>query len=373
MSGQTRKVRIGSVTIGGGSSVAVQSMTTTDTKDIDATVAQIRALEEAGCDIVRVALYDEECAQAAAKIREQIRIPLVGDVHFSARIALDAIEAGIDKIRINPGNIGSAEDVSMVARAAKAAGIPLRVGSNSGSVPKGAGSGCDALVIGTLSNIEWLENAGFEDIVVSVKSSSVPECVQAARVLSRLRPYPLHLGVTEAGTYERAVIKSAAGIGALLLDGIGDTIRVSISGDPVREVHVGKALLESLGLREQTLEIISCPTCARCRSFDVEQLARQAETLAEMCEFPMRLAVMGCEVNGPGEARRADLGIAGGRGRVALFEDGRVTGTYSPDQAFAALAAAVKAFQDRRRQEVAGKSGGARKRTGGGALGSSRA
>lgn len=358
MSGGTRAVRIGGRIIGGGAPVAVQSMTTTDTKDVAATVAQIRALEEAGCDIVRVALYDEECAQLAGRIREQIHIPLVGDVHFSAAIALAAIDSGIDKIRINPGNIGGPEAVAQVARAAQSRGVPLRVGANSGSLAAGAGTGSAALVQSTMDNIRTLEALGFEDIVVSVKSSSVRECVEAARELSRRRPYPLHLGVTEAGTYENAVVKSAVGIGSLLLDGIGDTIRVSISGDPVREVQVAHALLASLGLEEPLLEIISCPTCARCRGFDVEAVARQAETLAGRCEFPVKIAVMGCEVNGPGEAKQADIGIAGGRGQVALFEHGKVVGKYAVGEAFTVLAQALAAYQDRRRREVADESGG---------------
>lgn len=353
----TRAVRIGSRVIGGGAPVAVQSMTTTDTKDVEATVGQIRALEEAGCDIVRVALYDEECARCAARIREKIGIPLVGDVHFSSRIAVAALEAGIDKIRINPGNIGRTVDVARVAAAARAAGAPLRVGANSGSLAAGA-EGADGLVSSTLGNIRVLEELGFGDIVVSVKSSDVRECVEAARTLSQLRPYPLHLGVTEAGTYEQAVLKSAAGIGSLLLDGIGDTIRVSISGDPVREVRIAHALLRSLHLEPQPLEIISCPTCARCRGFDVEGLARRVEALADRCEYPVRVAVMGCEVNGPGEAKRADLGIAGGRSQAVLFESGRITGRCRPEEAFAMLEEALAAFQKRRRQESADKSGG---------------
>lgn len=357
MKRQTRAVRIGGCTIGGGAPVAVQSMTTTDTKDIDATVEQISRLERAGCDIVRVALYDQECARLSGRIRERIHLPLVGDVHFSAAIAVAAIEAGIDKVRINPGNIGSRSDVERVAHAARAGGVPLRVGANSGSLAFGEGS--RGLVQSTLENVRILEELGFEDIVVSVKSSSVRECVEAARELSRLRPYPLHVGVTEAGTAERAVIKSAAGIGSLLLDGIGDTIRVSISGDPEREVRAAHALLEALGLETPRLEIISCPTCARCRGFNVEALALQAESLGEVCEYPMKIAVMGCEVNGPGEAKRADIGIAGGRGQVALFEKGRVVGRYAADQAFSALADAAAAFQEQRRRELAGQSDGA--------------
>ena len=353
-----RSVRVGGRVIGGGAAIAVQSMATTDTKDVDATVAQIQALEQAGCDIVRVALYDEACADSAARIRERIHIPLVGDVHFSAGIAVAALEAGIDKIRINPGNIGSAAQIARVAAAAKMAGAPLRVGANSGSLSPGA-AGTRGLVDSTMKNVGVLEALGFDDIVVSVKSSDVRECVEAARELSRRCPYPLHLGVTEAGTYERAVMKSAAGLGALLLDGIGDTIRISISGEPVREVEAAHALLQSLRLETQPLEIISCPTCARCRSIAIEPLARRVESLADRCEFPVRVAVMGCEVNGPGEAKQADIGIAGGRGQAVLFEHGQIVGKCRPEDAFAALAKALEAFQEKRRREVADESGGA--------------
>lgn len=347
-----RQVRIGSRLIGGSSPVAVQSMTTTDTKDVDATVAQIEELEKAGCEIVRVALYDRECAKAAQQIRERIRLPLVGDVHFDWRIAVDAIEKGIDKIRINPGNIGARENVRRVAQAARSHGIPVRVGANSGSASGNWGTGSGALVRGTLENVRQFEEAGLEDLVISVKSSSVRECVEAARVLAAKVPYPLHLGVTEAGTYPHALVKSAAGIGTLLLEDIGDTIRISISGDPVREVRAARELLACLGLGRRKLEIISCPTCARC-GIDVEGLALRVEELEDLCEYPVRVAVMGCVVNGPGEAKRADLGIAGSGGKAVLFSHGRVIRSCSAEEAFAQLREALVKFQKEQRRKGA--------------------
>lgn len=351
MSSRSHIVHIGSVAIGGGSSIAVQSMTTTDTKDVEATVQQILDLEAAGCDIVRVALYDVECTAAVPRIKDRIHVPVVGDVHFDWRIAVAAIDAGIDKIRINPGNIGSQDKVLRVADAAKAHGVPIRVGANTGSLPRKANveSVGGRLIEGTMANVRLLESVGFHDIVISVKSSDVTECVRVARALFQMVKYPFHLGVTEAGTAQHAIIKSAVGIGTLLLEDIGDTIRVSISGDPVQEVKAAHEILQACGMETPVLEIISCPTCART-GLDVEKLARQVEALAPLCEVPMKVAVMGCVVNGPGEAKRADLGIAGNRNEIVLFEKGRVTGRYPGEQAYAVLEDAIRAFQERRKR-----------------------
>lgn len=325
---KTRQINVGCVPIGGGAPVCVQSMTNTDTKNVRATVAQILELEKAHCDIVRCAVYDEDCAKYIPKIKEQIHIPLVADVHFSSDIAIAAIENGADKLRINPGNIGGEQEILRVVDAAKAHHIPIRVGANGGSLPKEyievyGGRNADALVECALDNIRVLEQAHFHDIVVSIKSSSVPVCVQAYRKISKIVDYPLHLGVTEAGTYRNAVMKSAVALGALLLDGIGETIRVSITGDPVQEVHAGRDILKSCGFMTGGVEIISCPTCARC-TLDIEKIVQSIETFTQDMSKPLKVAIMGCAVNGPGEAKEADVGIAGGKGEALLFERGKI-------------------------------------------------
>ena len=325
---KTREVNIGGVCIGAKNPIAIQSMTNTDTKDARATIAQIKELEKAGCEVVRCAVYDEECAAALRKVREQISIPLVADVHFDAMVAVAAIENGVDKIRINPGNIGGTDKIALVVDAAKAHHIPIRVGANAGSLSKEmlerfGGPTAQALVESAINNIRILERAHFEDIVVSIKSSNVPVCVEAYRSISRKVNYPLHLGVTEAGTYKMAVIKSSIALGALILDGIGDTIRVSITGDPVQEIYAAKDILKSCGLRETGVEIISCPTCGRC-TIDIEKIAANVERFTQNIDIPIKIAVMGCAVNGPGEAREADIGIAGGRGEGLLFSHGKV-------------------------------------------------
>ncbi len=325
---KTKVVKIGELNIGGGNKVAIQSMTNTDTKKVRETVQQILVLEQAGCEIVRSAIYDEECAQCIPKIKEQIHIPLVADVHFDANVAVAAIENGVDKIRINPGNIGNEQKIMRVVDAAKAAQIPIRVGANAGSLSKEVlnrfgGPTPEALIESALSNIRILEKVKFDNIVVSIKSSSAAICVNAYRGIAKRVPYPLHLGVTEAGTYNSAVIKSAIGLGALLIDGIGDTIRVSITGDPVQEVHAARDILKSCGLIKDTVEIISCPTCGRC-TIDIEKIATSIEKFTKDIKVPMKIAVMGCAVNGPGEAREADLGIAGGNGEGLLFAHGKV-------------------------------------------------
>ncbi len=325
---KTREISIGAARIGGENRISIQSMTNTDTKDVKKTVAQIHELEKAGCEIVRCAVFDEESAQSLKAIKERISIPLVADVHFDAQIAVAAMENGVDKIRINPGNIGGSDKIALVVDAAKAHKIPIRVGANAGSLSKETlakfgGPTAQALVESALDNIRILERARFTDIVVSMKSSNVPVCVEAYRQISRKVNYPLHLGVTEAGTYKMAVIKSSIALGSLILDGIGDTIRVSITGDPVQEIYAAKDILKSCGLRQTGVEIISCPTCGRC-SVDLEKIAANIEKFTQNMDVPMKIAVMGCAVNGPGEAREADIGIAGGRGEGLLFSHGKI-------------------------------------------------
>lgn len=326
--GARRRVHVGTVPLGAGAPVAVQSMTTVDTKDVAALSRQIQALADSGCDIVRVAFYDRECAALAARIVKSSPVPLVADVHFDAQIAIDAIENGIQKVRINPGNIGSDASVRRVADAARAHGVPMRVGANSGSLPADqdaqyTANQAKALADAAMKEVRILERAKFDDIVISVKSSSVPASVDAARLIAASLPYPLHLGVTEAGTRERAAVKSAVGIGALLMEGIGDTIRVSVSGDPLQEAPIAHQILQACGLEQPVVDIISCPTCARC-SIDVETAARRVEMMTTGCRVPLTVAVMGCAVNGPGEARRADFGIAGSPKGAVLFEHGEI-------------------------------------------------
>lgn len=344
----SRAVRAGDTEMGGGAPISIQSMTTVDTKNLDGLRAQIQSLEESGCELVRVALYDRECARLVPSIKEFCRLPLIGDVHFDAEIAVIAAENGIDKIRINPGNIGSMPAVRRVVDAARSHGVPIRVGANGGSLPRDLSgrNGHSALAEAAMREVRFLEQMHFYDIVISVKSSSVPVGIEAARIVASETSYPLHLGVTEAGTREHALVKSAVGIGTLLMEGIGDTIRVSMSGDPVQEVHAARRILESCGLRRPMVDIISCPTCARC-SLDVESAARAVEALAVNCTEPVTVAVMGCAVNGPGEARKADLGIAGAPNGVIFFESGKVTGSaVSVDEAMGQLAEALRKFEN---------------------------
>ena len=325
---KTRKIRIGDVYIGGDAPVAVQSMTNTDTRDVSATVDQIKRLEEAGCDIVRVAVPDSEAAEALKRIRKSIRIPLVADIHFDYRLALASIENGADKIRINPGNIGGTEKVRKVVEAAKARGIPIRIGVNSGSLEKhilakyGAATP-QAMADSAMGHVRMLEDLGFHDIVISLKASNVPVTIESYRLMSAMTDYPLHIGVTEAGTLFSGMVKSAAGIGCLLAEGIGDTLRVSLTGDPVEEVRVGIEILKALDLRRTGVELISCPTCGRTR-IDLVKIANEVEKRLAGCSKPIKVAVMGCAVNGPGEAREADIGIAGGVGESLLFKKGRI-------------------------------------------------
>ncbi len=324
----TRSVRAGGVTIGGGAPVTIQSMCNTDTRDADATVKQIRELEKAGCELIRVAVPDMEAAEAVKRIKERIRIPLIADIHFDYRLALECIKNGIDKVRINPGNIGSRSRVKLVADAAAERGIPIRIGVNGGSLEKGllekyGGPTAEALVESALGHAEILEDVGFGDIVVSMKASNVPVMLEAYRIFSEKTDIPLHVGVTESGTERLGTIKSCVGIGALLSEGIGDTIRVSLTADPVREVTAAKDILRVLGLRRGGIEFISCPTCGRTQ-IDLISIANEVERRLAGVDKNIKVAVMGCAVNGPGEAREADIGIAGGRGEGIIFRRGEI-------------------------------------------------
>jgi len=324
----TRTVPIGNVKIGGGNPVAVQSMTKTFTRDIKATIDQIKKLEDAGCQIVRCAVVDERDALAIKQIKKRINIPLVADIHFNYRLALTAIESGADKIRINPGNIGGAEKLKAVVSACKKKKIPIRIGVNSGSLEKDIlkryrHPTAEALVESALRNIRVLEKLNFRDIVVSIKSTSVPVTIDAYRILSKKVNYPLHIGITEAGIATSGIIRSSVGIGALLAEGIGDTVRVSLTGDPVTEVIVAKEILRSLELVRGGATIISCPTCGRCE-IDVEEIARAVEKGTKGVKKPVKIAIMGCVVNGPGEAADADVGLAGGKGRGLIFRSGKI-------------------------------------------------
>lgn len=322
---KTKLVTVGNVKIGGGERVKIQSMTTTKTADIEKTVEQIRELENAGCDIIRVAVADELDAVAIKQVKDKISIPLVADIHFSAKLAVLSMENGADKIRINPGNIGGEKEIKYVADCLKEYGLPVRVGSNTGSIEKAFlqkyGRSAEALVESALYNVGLLEKYGVENIVVSVKASSVPMTVDAYRLLSSRSEYPLHVGVTEAGTQEAGIIKSAVGIGGLLLDGIGDTIRVSLTDNPVKEVKIAKRILQSVELEKEYVEVVACPTCGRC-SWESMALAAEVENFVQNYKKRAKVAVMGCVVNGPGEAKDADLGIAGGNGSCLIFKKG---------------------------------------------------
>lgn len=324
----TKPIRIGSLTIGGGNPIRIQSMTNTRTEDVPATVAQILALEAAGCEIIRCTVPTLEAAKALAEIKKQIHIPLVADIHFDYRMALAAIENGADKIRINPGNIGSAERVRAVVDAARERGIPIRVGVNSGSLEKPllekyGGVTAEGLVESALDKVHLIEDMGYDRLVISIKSSDVMMCVKAHELLAGQTDYPLHVGITEAGTVTSGNIKSAIGLGLILNQGIGDTIRVSLTGDPVEEIKSARLILRTLGLRKGGIEVVSCPTCGRTQ-IDLIGLAQKVEKLVEDYPLDIKVAVMGCMVNGPGEGREADLGIAGGIGEGLLMRKGQI-------------------------------------------------
>ena len=324
----TRKVQVGPVQIGGGAPITVQTMTNTDTRDVEATLAQIRAMAAAGADIVRISVYDEACAEAVRALVDGSPVPLVADIHFNHRLAIRSVENGIAKVRINPGNIGGEAHVRELADCLKMHRVPVRIGVNSGSVEKDilekyGGVTPEGMVESGLNHARILEKAGYDEIVMSFKATAVQKMVAACRLAAKACDYPQHIGVTESGTADVGIVKSAVGIGALLLEGIGDTIRVSLSGDPVQEVPAGLSILRACGLRRDGVEIISCPTCGRT-GIDVEGIARRVRAETADIRAPLKVAVMGCVVNGPGEAREADLGVAGGKdGAGVLFVKGR--------------------------------------------------
>ena len=328
---KTRQIMVGAVSIGGGSAISVQSMTNTDTRDIEKTVAQIQRLEAAGCDIVRVAVLDHSAARAIRSIKEKISIPLIGDIHFDYRLAIAAMENGADCIRINPGNLGGEDKIAKVVAAAKLQKVPIRVGVNSGSIEKDllqtygypTPENTQALTASALRNVRLLEKYGFDAIKISIKSADVLTTISGYQRLAALTDYPLHLGVTEAGGLIAGTVKSSVALGILLSQGIGDTLRISLTRDPVDEVRVGFELLRSLKIRERGPELISCPTCGRTR-IDLFSLAEAVESYIQTMESPLKVAVMGCVVNGPGEAKHADIGVAGGNGVGIIFKKGEI-------------------------------------------------
>ena len=324
----TKKIKIGTKFVGGDAPIQVQSMTNTDTRNAKDTIEQIIKLENAGCDIIRCAVPDMEAAQALKTITREVHIPVVADIHFDYKLALQAIKNGVSAIRINPGNIGGGERVKAVVDAAKEKEVPIRIGVNSGSLQKDIlkayGGICpEALVESALQHVELLEELNFYNIAISVKSTEVVEMIEAYRLISKRTSYPLHVGVTESGTLRRGTIKSSVGIGTLLAEGIGDTIRVSLTDDPIEEVKVGREILKSLGLIKEGIELISCPTCGRTQ-IDLIKIAKEVEEKLANVDKPLKVAVMGCAVNGPGEAKRADIGIAGGKGEGLIFRKGEI-------------------------------------------------
>lgn len=343
---KTRQVAAGSVPIGGGAPIAVQSMLNKPAHDIEGNVEQAKTLEKAGCEIIRLSVPDKEAVKTLYAVKQSVSVPVVADIHFDYRLALESAAAGADKIRINPGNIGSDENVAAVARECKTRGIPIRIGVNSGSVEKHilkkhGGPTPEALVESALYHVSLLEKCDFYDIVLSMKSSDVVSTVRAYELASERCGYPLHIGVTEAGTERTGIIKSSAALGALLLEGIGDTIRISLTADPVNEVAVGIALLKSLGLRKQGVNIISCPTCGRTK-IDLIKLANEIENRLSNLDKNISVAVMGCVVNGPGEASHADIGIAGSDGCAVIFKGGKVLKKVSEDNIIEELMAEIE-------------------------------
>lgn len=332
---KSKKIKVGNMFVGGDSPISVQSMTNTETKNIEDTVNQILSLEKEGCEIIRVAVPDMESARALIEIKKRIHIPLVADIHFDYRLAIESIKNGADAIRLNPGNIGSENKIQEVISAAKHNGVPIRIGVNSGSLEKDLLEKYKrptpmALVESALRHVDILEKNGFFDIVISVKSSNVIENIEGYTLLAERTEYPLHLGVTEAGTTFSGSIKSAVGIGTLLYHGIGDTIRVSLTDNPIEEVKVGKEILKACGVRQFGIEIISCPTCGRT-NIDLINIVKKAENLLKDINKPIKVAIMGCIVNGPGEAQEADIGIAGGKGEGIIFKNGKIIKKVSED------------------------------------------
>jgi (E)-4-hydroxy-3-methylbut-2-enyl-diphosphate synthase len=355
---KTKQIRVGSVAIGGDSQISVQSMTNTDTRDVEKTVEQIVRLEAAGCDIVRVAVLDNDAAMAIRRIRERIAIPLIGDIHFDHRLAIVAMENGADGIRINPGNLGGEEKIARVVDAAKLHKVPIRVGVNSGSIEKDllktygypTSENTRALIESALRNIRLLEKHGFEEIKVSIKSADVLTTIAGYQQLAECTDYPLHLGVTEAGGLIAGTVKSSVALGILLSSGIGDTMRISLTRDPVDEVRVGFELLRSLKIRERGPELISCPTCGRTR-IDLFSLAEAVERFIQTMESPLKVAVMGCVVNGPGEAKQADIGVAGGNGVGIIFKKGEIWKKVGEEELLEVFMGELKKMEEEGRKE----------------------
>ena len=325
---KTKKIKLGNIYVGGDSPITVQSMTNTDTRDAISTINQINRLEEAKCDIIRIAVPDMEAAGVIKEIKAKVKIPIVADIHYDYRLALKSIENGVDAVRINPGNIGSSEKVKAVVDAAKYNGVPIRIGVNSGSLDKRLLEkynhvSSKALVESAMEHVKILEGLNFFDIAISIKSSDVVMMIESYRLISETVDYPLHLGVTEAGPIMKGTIKSSIGIGTLLAEGIGDTIRVSLTGDPIEEVKVGREILKSMGYIKEGIDIVSCPTCGRCQ-IDLFSIVNQAEERLKGNNKNIKIAIMGCAVNGPGEAREADIGIAGGKGEGLIFKKGKI-------------------------------------------------
>ena len=346
----TKVVKIGDRVIGGGNPILIQSMTNTKTEDVAATVAQIQALTAAGCDIIRCAVPTMEAAEALTEIKKQVSIPVVADIHFDYRLALAAIEHGADKIRINPGNIGSTERVRAVVDAAKERGIPIRVGVNSGSLEKDLvekyhGVTAEGIVESALDKVHLIEDMGYDNLVISIKSSDVMMCVKAHELIATQTDHPLHVGITESGTIISGNIKSSIGLGLILHQGIGDTIRVSLTGDPLEEIKSAKLILRTLGLRKGGVEVVSCPTCGRTQ-IDLIGLANKVETMVQEFDLNIKVAVMGCVVNGPGEAKEADIGIAGGKGVGLLIKHGEIIRKVPEDELLDCLYRELKAWNE---------------------------
>lgn len=357
---ETRPVKVGNLTIGGNDEIVIQSMCTTKTHDVAATVAEIKRLEEAGCQIVRVACPDMRAAEAIPKIKEQISIPLVADIHFDYKLALKAIEGGVDKIRINPGNIGKREKVEAVVKAAQEKGIPIRIGVNAGSlekkiIDKYGYPTADGMVESALHHIKILEDLDFHNIIVSMKASDVRLAIEAYRKAAEAFNYPLHLGITESGTLFAGTVKSAAGLGAIISMGIGSTLRISLSADPVEEVKVARELLKSFGLAANAATLISCPTCGRIE-IDLISIANEVEEYISTVKAPIKVAVLGCAVNGPGEAREADIGIAGARGEGLLFRHGKIIRKVPEHQLLVELKKEIDQLAEAHYAKMAGQS-----------------
>jgi (E)-4-hydroxy-3-methylbut-2-enyl-diphosphate synthase len=346
----TREIRIGGITVGGNAPIRIQSMTKTDTKDWRTTVDQIHRLERAGCEIVRVAVPDMESARVLSRIKSRINIPLIADIHFDYRLAIEALDQGVDGLRINPGNIGSSEKIFSIVEKASLMGTPIRIGVNSGSLEKGimrkfGGISAEAMVESAISHVRTIEDMGFRNIKISLKAPDVCTTVTAYRLIAQRVDYPLHIGITEAGTKFSGSIKSAVGLGILLSEGIGDTIRVSLTGDPIEEVRVAYEILKALNLRKRGIDLISCPTCGRCE-VDLVPVAVEVERRLGHIKRPLKVAVMGCSVNGPGEAREADVGIAGGKGGIwTIFRKGKAIGKVDNKRVISALVKEVEALE----------------------------